>query len=86
MTSLKLRLNVQVRMRDTFMKAGYSLMQRRELGNEKNLKEQMIHSVMPPKVADWLMDSKGKHHDDDDNGSGGGGDGLGKKLYSMLGI
>ena len=78
MTSLKLRLNLQVRMRDTFMKAGYSLMQRRELGNEKNLKEQMILSVMPPKVADWLMDSKGKHHDDDDNGSGGGGDGLGK--------
>ena len=40
----------QVRMRDTFMKAGYSLMQRKELGNEKNLKEHMIHSVMPPKV------------------------------------
>ena len=37
-------------MRDTFMKAGYSLMQRKELGNEKNLKEHMIHSVMPPKV------------------------------------
>ena len=65
-------------MRDTFMKAGYSLMQRKELGNEKNLKEHMIHSVMPPKVADWLMD-KG-HQEDDDNGSGGGGgggDGLG---------
>ena len=80
-------MNLQVRMRDTFMKAGYSLMQRRELGNEKNLKEHMIHSVMPPKVADWLMDSKGGHHDDDDNGSGGGGgDGLGKTIHdtSML--
>ena len=65
MTSLKLRLNLQVRMRDTFMKAGYSLMQRRELGNEKNLKEQMIHSVMPPKVADWLM--KGGIDDDEDD-------------------
>ena len=38
-------------MRDTFMKAGYSLMQRKELSNEKCLKEHMIHSVMPPKVT-----------------------------------
>ena len=43
-------------MRDTFMKAGYSLMQRRELGSEKNLKEHMIHSVMPPKVRESVSD------------------------------
>ena len=37
------------------MKVGQSLMVKKQLGNEKGLKEKMIHSVMPPKVADWLM-------------------------------
>ena len=32
---------------------------------EKQLKEKMIHSVMPPKVADWLM--KGGIDDDEDD-------------------
>ncbi len=41
---------VQVRMRDTFMKVGQSLMVKKQLVNEKGLKEKMIHSVMPPKV------------------------------------
>ena len=40
----------QVRMRDTFMKVGQSLLVKRQLGMEKQLKEKMIHSVMPPKV------------------------------------
>uniref|UniRef100_A0A1B6CK75 adenylate cyclase n=1 Tax=Clastoptera arizonana TaxID=38151 RepID=A0A1B6CK75_9HEMI len=44
-----------VRMRGTFMKVGQSLLVRRQLEMEKQLKEKMIHSVMPPKVADWLM-------------------------------
>ncbi|XP_046674211.1 adenylate cyclase type 9-like isoform X2 [Homalodisca vitripennis] len=44
-----------VRMRGTFMKVGQSLLVRRQLELEKQLKEKMIHSVMPPKVADWLM-------------------------------
>ncbi len=43
-------LFVQVRMRDTFMKVGQSLMVKKQLVNEKGLKEKMIHSVMPPKV------------------------------------
>ena len=42
-------------MRDTFMKVGQSLMVKKQLVNEKGLKEKMIHSVMPPRVADWLM-------------------------------
>jgi adenylate cyclase 9 len=37
-------------MRDTFMKVGQSLLVKRQLGMEKQLKEKMIHSVMPPKV------------------------------------
>ncbi|XP_071526446.1 adenylate cyclase type 9 [Panulirus ornatus] len=45
----------QVRMRGTFMSIGQSLLVRRQLELEKALKEKMIHSVMPPKVADWLM-------------------------------
>ena len=38
-------------MRDTFMKVGQSLMVKKQLVNEKGLKEKMIHSVMPPKVC-----------------------------------
>jgi len=55
----------QVRMRDTFMKVGQSLLVKRQLGMEKQLKEKMIHSVMPPKVSDWLM--KGGVEDDEDD-------------------
>ncbi|CAB0034921.1 unnamed protein product [Trichogramma brassicae] len=44
-----------VRMRGTFMKVGQSLFVRKQLEMEKKLKEKMIHSVMPPKVAEWLM-------------------------------
>jgi len=55
----------QVRMRDTFMKVGQSLLVKRQLGMEKQLKEKMIHSVMPPKVSDWLM--KGGVDDDEDD-------------------
>ena len=54
-----------VRMRDTFMKVGQSLLVKRQLGMEKQLKEKMIHSVMPPKVALWLM-AGGKEDEEDD--------------------
>ena len=56
-------------MRDTFMKVGQSLMVKKQLVTEKGLKEKMIHSVMPPKVADWLM-TEG-HADDMDEGTSG---------------
>lgn len=44
-----------VRMRGTFMKVGQNLLVRRQLEMEKQLKEKMIHSVMPPKVANLLL-------------------------------
>lgn len=37
------------------MSVAKSLWVRRQLEWERNLKEKMIHSVMPPQVADWLM-------------------------------
>lgn len=48
-----------VRMRGTFMKVGQNLLVRRQLEMEKQLKEKMIHSVMPPKVADMLLNEGG---------------------------
>ncbi|EDV92391.1 GH24079 [Drosophila grimshawi] len=48
-----------VRMRGTFMKVGQNLLVRRQLEMEKQLKEKMIHSVMPPKVADMLLNKGG---------------------------
>lgn len=48
-----------VRMRGTFMKVGQNLLVRRQLEMEKQLKEKMIHSVMPPKVADLLLHEVG---------------------------
>jgi adenylate cyclase 9 len=53
-----------VRMRGTFMKVGQNLLVRRQLEMEKQLKETMIHSMMPPKVADILMkESAGMDYD-----------------------
>lgn len=37
------------------MKVGQSLLVRQQLEAEKKLKENMIHSLMPPGVANWLM-------------------------------
>ncbi|KAF4520727.1 hypothetical protein B566_EDAN004847 [Ephemera danica] len=51
-----------VRMRGTFMRVGQSLLVRQQLEMEKQLKEKMILSVMPPKVADWLL--KEGHNDE----------------------
>ncbi|KAB7494542.1 Adenylate cyclase type 9 [Armadillidium nasatum] len=52
----------EVRMRGTFMSVGQSLLVRRQFEIEKALKEKMIQSVMPPKVANWLME---KAHSED---------------------
>lgn len=61
---LHILIMTNVRMRGTFMKVGQSLLVRRQLEMEKQLKEKMIHSVMPPKVADWLLndDANFKNH------------------------
>lgn len=54
-------------MRNTFYKVGESLLVRRELELEKQLKEKMIHSVMPPSVAQWLMSNTAEEGNDDDD-------------------
>uniref|UniRef100_A0A146LLR0 Adenylate cyclase type 9 n=3 Tax=Lygus hesperus TaxID=30085 RepID=A0A146LLR0_LYGHE len=55
-----------VRMRGTFMKVGQSLLVRRQLEMEKQLKEKMIHSVMPQDVARWLLEEEGGLFANDD--------------------
>ncbi|XP_024914298.1 adenylate cyclase type 9 isoform X3 [Cynoglossus semilaevis] len=45
----------EVRSRSTFLKVGQAIMHGKDLGVEKALKERMIHSVMPRRVADELM-------------------------------
>ena len=48
------------------MKVAQSMMVKKQLVAEKGLKEKMIHSVMPPKVAEWLMRG---HVEDNDEGT-----------------
>ncbi|XP_053711008.1 adenylate cyclase type 9-like [Synchiropus splendidus] len=45
----------EVRSRSTFLKVGQAVMHGKDLEVEKALKERMIHSVMPRRVADELM-------------------------------
>ncbi|KAK9870943.1 hypothetical protein WA026_009901 [Henosepilachna vigintioctopunctata] len=52
---LHILIMTNVRMRNTFMKVGQSLLVRRQLESEKKLKENMIHSLMPPSVTTWLL-------------------------------
>lgn len=52
-----------IRMRGTFMKVGQNLLVRRQLEMEKQLKEKMIHSMMPPRVAEILMRESGASFD-----------------------
>ncbi|XP_063703647.1 adenylate cyclase type 9 isoform X2 [Culicoides brevitarsis] len=52
-----------IRMRGTFMKVGQNLLVRRQLEMEKQLKEKMIHSMMPPRVAELLMREGGASFD-----------------------
>ncbi|TSK67251.1 Adenylate cyclase type 9 [Bagarius yarrelli] len=56
----------EVRSRSTFLKVGQAIMHGKELEVEKALKERMIHSVMPSRVADELM----KQGDEDSESSG----------------
>ncbi|XP_019744737.1 adenylate cyclase type 9 isoform X2 [Hippocampus comes] len=64
----------EVRSRSTFLKVGQAIMHGKDLGVEKALKERMIHSVMPRRVADELM----KQGDDE----GGGSENCGKRYSS----
>ncbi|XP_028841431.1 adenylate cyclase type 9 isoform X2 [Denticeps clupeoides] len=45
----------EVRSRSTFLKVGQAIMHGKDLEVEKALKERMIHSVMPRRIADELM-------------------------------
>ncbi|KAG7315478.1 hypothetical protein KOW79_021566 [Hemibagrus wyckioides] len=56
----------EVRSRSTFLKVGQAIMHGKELEVEKALKERMIHSVMPSRVADELM----KQGDEESESSG----------------
>ncbi|XP_070552629.1 adenylate cyclase type 9-like [Ptychodera flava] len=56
----------QFRKHSTFWKVAQSIVARRELEVEKQIKEKMIHSVMPRMLADELMKSTG----DDESESG----------------
>ncbi|KAM9857144.1 adenylate cyclase type 9 [Aulostomus maculatus] len=64
----------EVRSRSTFLKVGQAIMHGKDLEVEKALKERMIHSVMPRRVADELM----KQGDDE----GGGSENSGKRYSS----
>uniref|UniRef100_A0A3Q1I8V5 adenylate cyclase n=1 Tax=Anabas testudineus TaxID=64144 RepID=A0A3Q1I8V5_ANATE len=58
----------EVRSRSTFLKVGQAIMHGKDLEVEKALKERMIHSVMPQRVADELM----KQGDDEGSGENSG--------------
>lgn len=66
----------EVRSRSTFLKVGQAIMHGKDLEVEKALKERMIHSVMPRRVADELMKQG------DDEGGAGGGENAGKRYSS----
>ncbi|XP_062391495.1 adenylate cyclase type 9-like, partial [Sardina pilchardus] len=74
----------EVRSRSTFLKVGQAIMHGKDLEVEKALKERMIHSVMPRRVADELMkqgdeesESSGKRYSSGNAGAAGGGGGGG---------
>lgn len=58
---LHILIMINVRMRNTFMKVGQSLVIRQQLESEKKLKENMLHSLMPKRVSDWLMNDDEKY-------------------------
>ena len=64
----------QVRKRSTFLKVCQSVITRRDLEIEKQLKQKMIYSLMPAKVAEEIIkardEEKMKEEEDDDMGGG----------------
>lgn len=66
----------QMRKRSTILKIGQSVMARKDLQVEEQLKIDMIHSLMPPEVAKDVMRSRDKDEDDDND------DGRAKKKNS----
>ena len=66
MIGIHIFLMSQSRKRSTFLKVGQSIMSRRDLELEKQLKQRMIHSLMPPKVAEEIMKSREKEEKQDE--------------------
>ncbi|XP_025085490.1 adenylate cyclase type 9-like isoform X2 [Pomacea canaliculata] len=60
----------QVRHRSNFWKVAQSVLARRELQVEKQIKERMIHSLMPPSVAQAVMKARPEKDEDEDIGDG----------------
>lgn len=56
----------QVRQRSTFWKIGQSVIARKDLQLEQQIKEKMIHSLMPPSVANDVMRQRDKNEEDPD--------------------
>lgn len=57
---LHILIMTNVRMRNTFMKVGQSLLVRKQLESEKRLQENLLYSLMPPSVAHWLLNDDEK--------------------------
>lgn len=58
MVGILIFITLQVQKRSTFWKTGQSVMAQRDLQVEKQIKEQMIHSLMPPSVAKEVISSR----------------------------
>ena len=61
---MHIKVIIEARMRNTFMKVAQSLMVKKQLVAEKGLKEKMIDSAMPRQVAEWLMQGHKEGPDD----------------------
>ena len=57
---------LHARQRSTFLKVGKSFLVRAQLEREKHLKEKMIHSLMPPSVAEEVIKSQVREIDVED--------------------
>ena len=62
----------QVRLRSNFWKVGQSVLARRDLTIEKQVKERMIHSLMPRSVADAVRKARPDKDKEDEDEMGDG--------------
>ncbi len=66
LTCIHIHIMTQVRTRSTFLKVGQSIMSRKEMELEKQIKHQMISSLMPTTVAEEVMKSREEREEEDD--------------------
>ena len=72
MLGIHIFIITQVRHRSNFWKIGQSVMARRDLNVEKQLKENMIHSLMPRSVADAVRKARPDREKEDEDEMGDG--------------